>query len=414
MSRLDVCVEEEQIRKVIGCAFSESLKFQNKLKSELNLDNLNEISIEFYKVDEGGVSNTIYFVKLLPTTTTASAVTTSNQQRYSNKTQKIEFVLKLTSQKYKKTKTLNEVIVMKFLNENIPEVKCPEIYLYKTTNELIGYEFILMEKCYGLPLSDVFDTMCSLRERKSYIEQIVKMMGVLYSYQFIVKNGGNNYLFGPIEDIQLIDKEKKVIEVTVGIPFDTDRVEPYHSFNEYISSSYSNRLKELTNERFLKYKPFFESVEKYLGNSKIEMKASEYQLCHIDITPSNTIADPLTGFISGIIDWEWVSMTVIDEDINELFDNWTNNEEERIFMKECINREFSLLVSNEDNNEDNYWKRYEFRRIFYIARDHITRLVCYKDWFLGKPEEEAENFIQSVMKRIEVFIEENQPFFLTK
>ena len=114
------------------------------------------------------------------------------------------------------------------------------------------------------------------------------------------------------------------------------------------------------------------------------------QLCHKDLTPGNTLAQD--GVITGVIDWEWAAMTVLDEDVSEMLDNWAQNEMEVNYLKECMN----IFLPHD------FWSQFEKRQRFFVARDHLNRLTYYTEWFYGRPEE-AETYVEGLVQRVRDF-----------
>ena len=88
--------------------------------------------LESKQIFEGGFINPIYYL------------TTKNG---------LNLVLRLTHTlpKWKHWKTQNEIVVMKFLRENT-SIPTPKVYDCADTTELIGYEYILMERVEGITM----------------------------------------------------------------------------------------------------------------------------------------------------------------------------------------------------------------------------------------------------------------------
>jgi aminoglycoside phosphotransferase (APT) family kinase protein len=72
-------------------------------------------------------------------------------------------------------------------------------------------------------------------------------------------------------------------------------------------------MKTVQDGRFQKYVPGF---HEYIQLLKDERERIGYQeetlvLTHLDIAPKNIMIDPHTSRITGIIDWEWCTLSML-------------------------------------------------------------------------------------------------------
>ncbi|KAG2386026.1 hypothetical protein C9374_003175 [Naegleria lovaniensis] len=409
-NRYEVKITDQHIRAVIIHAFESSPSFRNVLYEVFGKNIVLETDLFIqHKTLDNGVVNTVYSLELF-----------RGRDQEQPHGPCLELILKLSSPNWKYLKTLNEVHVMKVLHSlQLPNLKCPQIFTYDTSADFIGYEYILMEKCRGVALSEIYETL-SFHERKGYINQIAKIRGELSSLKLLMVDENDQelkepeLLFGSIQEMQVIDQENKLIRVKIGPNCDTKNG-PFNTFNEYLIKTIEYRMKGL-NESLIElgsstaishYKELFNRVIHYLRRNAIKVRRDEFQLCHYDLTPNNTLIDPHSKTITGVIDWEWACLTVLDEDMNEILNNWALCDEEKEYVKTCLNSEIDFLSIDVHRCED-YWKSHKERTIFFDAASWILRLTCYKEWFLGKPYEVLLEYVQGIKIGVEKFFEEHE------
>ena len=121
----------------------------------------------------------------------------------------VELVLKVCNPAWKSVKTLNEALVIRFVNRYIPECYCPELVSFDNTGDLIGLEYILMTRCQGIPLSDIFSQL-SREDKRTYSKQIAAARGALSRVTFL---SDSEAMFGCVQDIQMEDEAKRIARV---------------------------------------------------------------------------------------------------------------------------------------------------------------------------------------------------------
>ena len=245
LTRYDVTLSTQQVDTVLSYASATNPSFRNVLLSRFTTDDPSSLTTEISHPNVDNVCNAVFFLTL---------------RHNEHPNQVLELVLKIILPRYKTIKTLNEVKVMQFLWEHVRCVKCPQIFTFDLEGSVMGYEFILMERVKGIPLSQIYESL-SFEEKKSYMEQLSQIRKAISDVKFKFKDmEGTPHvtLFGNIHEITVNDN---VAEVTVGPNVDGEG--PFTSFSEFIVSQMEERLEALENTqngRFLEFKPYFESM----------------------------------------------------------------------------------------------------------------------------------------------------------
>jgi serine/threonine protein kinase len=349
---------DEQIHRVLQHALESSTSLKKQL---LNVDSIEDTTIQI-QLHDNGTWNPTYFISIYRNSTSTL----------------VELVLKVTNPYWKRIKTLNEALVMKFLFEYVPDCLSPEIISYDSTGELIeGVEYILMRRCEGIPLSDIYSEL-SDEDRKFVIQQMVQVRNAISGVTY---TSNNEYLFGCIQSIEMIDTEKRIARATIGP--NADNIGPSTSFEDYVCNNIRHRYYEMEYEQNGNNKyaiSKFDSFCRYLEMNKKELCSGEYTLCHIDLQPHNIIVNPETKQITGVIDWEWAQLSVIDEDFYELFDESCKNEEEKNYLIECLKK-----CTNFDF--ETIWKGYQSRQLAIQLLSDSLDITRWPRWFTTDPEE---------------------------
>jgi serine/threonine protein kinase len=349
-------VTEKQIHQVLQHALDTCHSLQRDL---LDITRIENTKIEIQSHDNG-LWNPIFFINI----------------------KNVDLVLKVSNPQWKNIKTLNEALIMKFLFEHVPDVCSPEIITFDNTGELIdGMEYILMRKCEGVALSDVYSNF-SNEDRKFILKQIVQIRNAMSGISFVNSDNLEQQLFGCFQSIEMIDPEKKVARVTIGL--NADKLGPFHSFEDMLCALIRNRYHQMENELDGKNKyliPKFELFCNYLLQHKMELEPGAYTLVHTDLMPKNIIVDLDTKQITGLIDWEWAQLSIIDDDLSSLFD-FCDNEEEKDYLIQGLKHSSNI-------DFDTIWKGFKSRELaVQIAMDSMC-ITCWPEWFTDKDEGEA-------------------------
>ncbi|EFC50552.1 predicted protein [Naegleria gruberi] len=399
---LQLTTDQTNLKSIICRALEKSEIFRQRFAEKFHQTTLENLCIKSSAIDNG-ISNKIFTIELSSSSPSLVETAIEKNSIWSC----MEVILKITSDKSTNipslfNKTLNEACIMKFLHANLAhQFKSPTIYDHTDGNGKGESEmdYILMEKCEGMALNLIYDEL-SDEERRLLISHISEMRGKLCEFAFIPEDSHGNLketLFGSVLDIKVVND--KVAHVTVGRNSDGDG--PFESFSDFLIANFEKRIEEmLKDERVSSLVYNFQQLVKYLKEKPLSISSDLYQLCHIDLTPNNVIVNPSTNHITGIIDWEWGVMTLLDMDINELM-TWTRNDQEISFLKECLHQHIPQIGKN-----SNFWEEFEGRRKLFLALDWAIRLSSYKNWFRND-ETEAESFIVKALENTKQFFMEN-------
>ena len=129
-----------------------------KMKDDIKItaEQINDIlgiigeKLAYYQLFDGGFINPIF------------EITTKSH---------LELILRLTNPlpKWTKWKTRNEIEVMSFLRDKTT-IPVPKLLDASDTKELIGYEYLLMEKVPGTPMNQIYPT-APLEMKKALVSE---------------------------------------------------------------------------------------------------------------------------------------------------------------------------------------------------------------------------------------------------
>ncbi|CAB4440561.1 unnamed protein product [Rhizophagus irregularis] len=199
-------------------------------------------------------------------------------------------------------KTESEVAVMKYLKERT-SIKVPEVYHYDSSKEnLVGQEYIIMEKLPGIALSKAWDNY-DINQKKEVLLQVIEIQCILKNQKFS-KIGGIFY-DNNIKDFTV----DQAIEIAF---FNEKRFElknvnrgPFGNTYDYIFAAidkeivYSKKyFNEEEQEKWIPiYEEFLSFLPKYFKNNN-----DIFVLTHGDFYHTNIIVDGTK--ITGVVDWE--------------------------------------------------------------------------------------------------------------
>ncbi|UJR16738.1 hypothetical protein I4U23_003638 [Adineta vaga] len=338
-------IKDEQIKKVLHHA------------NILN-DDENFISLRI----ENGFCNPIYHIRI------------SNGEQY---------ILKVTNPLWKLLKTRNEAIVLDFLH-TYTSIPVPKVISYSCTNDLIGYEYILMTYIQGIPLSDIYNSL-SFEERKPYLLQLVKI------YTDMINIDITSVDVNKLGCFEKIASKNGKFEAVLCPNVDS-QLGPYENIYDYSCDYIQFRLPEMAKSKYSHYVSKFEAIIKLLREEQKKMIFDErVVLTHTDIAPKNIIIDPKTQTIQALIDWEWSSLMIVDQDFETmtLGEVW-KGEQELMFLREC------LCASFGEERMKLYEERFKNRRNMNDAVSEAMVVVAYTDWYHGREHllDEAEKNLE--------------------
>ncbi|KAL9642263.1 hypothetical protein ABK040_007262 [Willaertia magna] len=405
--------------------------------------------------DSEGVNNAIYFIQLLNNDTLNNNNNNNNNNlnnKCNNNTEINNFVLKVRTnpKRGKKLKTLNEVTIMKFMFEN-NICPVPKIYDFDIECDFIGYEYILMENlCFKnsngianqnvvVPLSSIYKTLnfedkdIIMKKLRDYFVKVRNLKLNVKSYKDcdnnvivddnnsdckesnILNDRNNNcdksitYLGGSFKFMKMNDNG--IVDIILN-PNSEIVQGPFTSMNQYLRTLIEFYFEESfkQEERFSKYIPLLQNyLNFYFPNKKENNNLTNYKnnnemnntkindkehvmICHNDLNTSNILINKETKEIIGIIDWEFSTLSVIEEEVK----CWDDLENYNYYL--------SLMKPYFSLNSDLIFKGFE---LFSIGLSFYK----YKQWF-GDAVEKAELFIVKQMSKLDNLLQNNySPLF---
>ncbi|KAJ5070099.1 aminoglycoside phosphotransferase-related-related [Anaeramoeba ignava] len=190
-----------------------------------------------------------------------------------------------------------EFTIHNFLLKNT-SVPVPKIIAYQETrNEIIGYEFVLMENIEGIVLEKILYKL-DTENRKKVLSQIAFYISQLQKYKF---NKIGSFI-GISENNQL--KIGPMIEFGEG---------PLNSVQEYFDVRIRNTIPAFeSTPSLVKY---VEILKKYKNSHLPQIQCENtFALCHGDLFSDNILINPKSLKITGILDWEYSGSFPLDHE----------------------------------------------------------------------------------------------------
>lgn len=270
------------------------------------------------------------------------------------------YVLKIINplKKWEKIKTINEVKTIELIGQKT-KVPIPKIYDYSTSKDLIGFEYILMEKLEGNNLKDVFD-----KNKLNYLSQIADMIEQFQQLSYNTIGSFNE-------------------DNSIGLDLDIGKG-PFDSFKEWVIAAIESRFERMEKTRFAKHIPKFKEFCKVIEDVKLPIF-----FCHGDFCPKNMIERD--GIIIGLIDFEWAGAFPYVYDAANYTHDFKLNEAEKKYFYELLDEKNVVYKISE--------KIKDIKNVESIS----MILVNYKDWSMGDEEEDERNVARHEEELISLF-----------
>jgi aminoglycoside phosphotransferase len=212
-----------------------------------------------------------------------------------------EYIGRIAFPDYPYWKTESEVAVMKYVKERT-SIRVPEVYHYGSNKEnLVGQEFIIMEKLPGISLSDVWDDY-NINEKKKILLQVIEIQCILKNQKFskiggiFYDNNIRDFIIGQAVETAFFCEKRSELNIKRG---------PFDNTYDYIIAAIEKEI--IYNENYFdeeeqkKWIPVYEEllslVPKCFNNDD-----DIFVLFHGDFHSTNILVDGTN--ITGVIDWE--------------------------------------------------------------------------------------------------------------
>jgi hypothetical protein len=324
-----------------------------------------------------------------------------------------ELVLRVSSKQcLPGIKTRNEVGVMSWIATHTT-IPIPALIAYDSSEEnAIGHEYSLLSRIPGVTLSDVYDKLDELRIR-GVLDQVIDILLQLHRHPFdqiggLALNDGGE------------PSPARVVDETFWTAVDAERYwppgetvnslnigGPYRTYVDYISAQMQqySRLILLHDELdFMRdILPRIDAFVTALYQHADKLNRVKLRLAHKDLHMANIMCDPISGNITGILDWEFsgiVPFTKWDPRRALLWNGRTDDESAaekqrllRLFNERCVERKVKLL---EDVNFVSPWQE-----SMQTVADYLRAIVEVSP--RGQRQDLVPSWKEKVVQNLEVF-----------
>ncbi len=324
-------------------------------ESQMNtvLAKINE-EVAHFQIYEGGFINQIY------------EITTKNHT---------DLILRLTNPlpKWVRWKTRNEIEVMSFLLQNT-SIPVPKLLDASDNTELIGYEYLLMDKVPGTQMNLVYPTAspevkCDLlSELLSYIAQMQK------------------FTFPQIGSFRQGFTIELIPDIEAG---------PFSSIPDFLKTNIDSRIKDL--EQLPRFSQFVPRLQRFVSSlEQQEIEPHPFVLTHSDLGPKNILVQD--GKITAVLDFEWAGAFPDYFELMNLpetyeLDKYPSVKE--LFMENVESEGIGMELSDQ-------------LRDFHEIESLSMCLASYPAWFIGK-ESEGEEFAIQCTQELDALLKKYLP-----
>ncbi|KAG9496504.1 hypothetical protein J7337_011280 [Fusarium musae] len=246
--------------------------------------------------------HSVYFLTLLPTELSRGHS---------------ELVLRVAGNHLPEIKTANEIGIMTWLSRNT-SIPLPEVIAYDATNQNpIAHEYTLLSRIPGVTLSDIYGSLSDKRQN-DIIDQLIDFLMQLQAHPWdgigglTVDDQGELKLgpvvdetFWQVPDIQALWPEGETV-TTLNIGG------PYKTYVDYMIAHVTNYIRLIETHEKLAFmrdiSPRLEAFVAALPRHANELNNIKLRLAHKDLHFANTMFDPSSGKITGILDWEFAGV----------------------------------------------------------------------------------------------------------
>lgn len=231
-------------------------------------------------------------------------------------TEPFDLVLRIAGDHVPRIKTENEAAVLQWLRQNT-SIPVPAVIAYDASSENpLRREFIILNRCPGLPISDIYDSLTP-KQLESILKQLLQILKELHSHTFS-SIGGLTHVPGDPETVvpgPILDEwfwfEPDIKDhfppsenyTTINI------LGPFPSHTSYIAALVEKYVRIARIHQSLHFlAPFLPRLSAFI--SKLHEHAAvldnvPIRLAHKDLHFANILYDPTTERITAILDWEF-------------------------------------------------------------------------------------------------------------
>jgi len=243
----------------------------------------------------------------------------SNEHDHRNigdNTDHVQLVLRIAGDHVPHIKTENEAAVLTWLNKNTT-IPVPDLVAFdSTSNNELNREYLIMSRCPGVPLSDVYNSLDAI-QLDGVLLQLMDMLAELHRHPFSHIGGFSLSAERDVVPAPMLDENfwftADIAKYFESESFDTLNYHgPFNSYADYVCAAINSYLYVASLHIGLKSQlhTFYPRISAFLHLLSVSEYASTcnktvIRLAHKDLHFANILYRQDTGQISAIIDWEF-------------------------------------------------------------------------------------------------------------
>lgn len=238
--------------------------------------------------------------------------------RASSDGKSVDFVLRISGDHIPSIKTRNEAATLSWISQHT-SIPVPSVIRYDaTTNNPLGREFIILSRCPGVTLSDIYDTLTQ-EQLDGICRQLMKFLVEIHRHPFshigglVMHSDDESIVPGPYLDEHFwftpdIKKyftgdDETLETLNPGGPFTSYTDFTIALMEKYIHVAEIQRDLEFMREHIPRLRAFC----RILPDFAAQLDDTKIRLAHRDLHFANMLYDQSTGQITGVLDWEFAS-----------------------------------------------------------------------------------------------------------
>ncbi|KAJ9294827.1 hypothetical protein DTO271G3_6389 [Paecilomyces variotii] len=268
------------------------------------------ISIEPLKVT--AAFHTIYILTYAPEAISQVYRGTS----INSTTEPFDLVLRVAGDHIPHIKTEDEAAVLKWLRRNTG-IPVPDVIAYDaSTQNSLHREFIILNRCPGVPISDIHDSLTP-KQLEPILKQIIGILKELHSHPFDSIGGlthapgdPETIIPGPILDEWFWFEPDIKAHFPPSETYTTINVSgPFPSYTSYIAALVEKYVRIARVHPSLDFlRPLLPRLSAFISRLPAHAATLDnvpIRLAHKDLHFANILYDPTTERITAILDWEF-------------------------------------------------------------------------------------------------------------
>ncbi|KAL1869906.1 hypothetical protein Daus18300_005367 [Diaporthe australafricana] len=230
-------------------------------------------------------------------------------------------VLRVSGKHLPRIKTINEVSVMRWVRENTT-IPIPAVVRFDASEDNpLGHEFTLLERAAGISVDKVYDQL-GAETKHSLVAQLAGYLAQIHAHSFELIGGmqlpreGDSVVPGPVLDETFWQAPDVAKYWPPGESVSTLNISgPYESYTGLCAAQLERLVYAIERHASLAWvrdlvprlRAFVRLIKDGREEEIRDMKLNDVKivLAHKDLHFANIMFDPLTGKITGVLDWEF-------------------------------------------------------------------------------------------------------------